>query len=84
MLVTAVYISNTMFFSILDSKTFAHSLFSRMQLIMLLYFRIMEQNSEDENQNNIHVELGQAVERYCSEITNFYFRCKHYLYLNST
>ncbi|EJD75681.1 hypothetical protein LOAG_17208 [Loa loa] len=25
--------------------------------------RIMEQNSEDENQNNIHVELGQAVER---------------------
>lgn len=26
--------------------------------------RIMEQNSEDENQNSIHVELGQAVERY--------------------
>ncbi|VBB27994.1 unnamed protein product, partial [Acanthocheilonema viteae] len=25
--------------------------------------RIMEQNSEDENQNTIHVELGQAVER---------------------
>ncbi|VDM91793.1 unnamed protein product [Litomosoides sigmodontis] len=25
--------------------------------------RIMEQNSEDENQNNIHVELGQAIDR---------------------
>lgn len=25
--------------------------------------RIMEQNAEDENQNNIHVELGQAIER---------------------
>uniref|UniRef100_A0A914ZMD7 Golgin subfamily A conserved domain-containing protein n=1 Tax=Parascaris univalens TaxID=6257 RepID=A0A914ZMD7_PARUN len=25
--------------------------------------RIMEQNAEDENQNSIHVELGQAVER---------------------
>lgn len=24
----------------------------------------MEQNAEDENQNNIHVELGQAIERF--------------------